>query len=34
LTPEEAQLATDPYGREWQVYGRLADSLKSSLTSL
>jgi len=34
LTPEEAQLAADPYGREWQVYGRLADSLKSGFASL
>jgi predicted nucleotidyltransferase component of viral defense system len=29
LTPEEAQLAADPYGRETQIYQQLVDSLKS-----
>jgi hypothetical protein len=28
LTPEEAQLAADPYGRETQVYQQLVDSLE------
>jgi hypothetical protein len=28
LTPEEAQLAADPYGRETQVYQQLVGSLK------
>lgn len=28
LTPQEAQLAADPYGREMQTYAQLVDSLK------
>jgi hypothetical protein len=28
LTPEEARLAADPYGRESQVHGYLVDSLR------
>jgi hypothetical protein len=27
LTPEEARLAADPYGRERQTYSHLVDSL-------
>ena len=28
LTPKEAQLAADPYGREAQVYDQLVNSLR------